>query len=114
MQSGCYVYILKCADGKYYVGTYRGRDLATRVGEHNSGKDKSAWTFKHRPVDLQWSTFFSRFDEAIAFEKQIKKWSRAKKEAPMSGDVAQLKQLSVSRSAPADPAKARFPRHKPL
>ena len=31
-----YVYILRCRDGRYYVGSTRG-DLEGRVGEHNSG-----------------------------------------------------------------------------
>ena len=113
MGGGCFVYILTCADGKFYIGNYRGVDLATRVGEHNSGQFPDAWTFKRRPVELVWSTHFDRVIDAIAYETQIKKWSRAKKEALISGDVARLKVLSKSKSAPADPAKARFPRRTP-
>ena len=112
MLGDAFVYILKCADGKYYVGRYRGRDLATRIGEHQSGLRKDAWTYRRRPVELVWSTQFHRMDEAAAFEQQIKKWSRAKKEALIRGDVAALKRLSLSKSAPADPSKARFPRGK--
>jgi len=113
MHGGCFVYILKCADGKYYVGNYRGADLATRVGEHNSARYPDAWTHKRRPVELLWSTHFDRVIDAIAYEAQIKKWSRAKKEALISGDFMRLKELSKSHSAPADPAKARFPKFKP-
>ena len=114
MQDGCFVYILKCSDGKYYVGNYRGADLATRLGEYNSGRFADAWTHRRRPVDLVWSTHFERITEAIAYEAQIKKWSRAKKEALISGDLATLKTLSKSHSAPSNPAMARYPRHKHL
>ena len=110
MTGGCFVYILRCADNKYYVGNYRGVDLATRLGEHNSGHHPEAWTYKRRPVKLVWSTHFDRITDAISYEAQIKKWSRAKKEALIDGDLERLKALSKSKSAPADPSKARFPK----
>ena len=110
MQGGCFVYILKCADGKFYVGNYRGVDLATRIGEHNSGHFPNAWTHTRRPVHLVWSTHFERITDAISYETQIKKWSRAKKEALIAGDFEKLKALSQSKSPPADLSKTRFPR----
>jgi len=112
MRGDAFVYILECADGKYYVGSYRGLDLESRVGEHNSGQLSDAWTFRRRPVQLVWSAHFYRKDEALAFEQQIKKWSRAKKEALIRGDIPELKRLAISKSAPADPSKAAFPRHQ--
>tara|TARA_Y100001947_G_C10275197_1_gene276029 strand:- start:651 stop:992 length:342 start_codon:yes stop_codon:yes gene_type:complete len=107
-----FVYILRCADGKLYVGSHKGDDVATRVAQHNAGHNPGAWTFKRRPVALAWSAHFDRIDEAFVFERQIKKWSRAKKEALIAGDVAELKRLAVSKSAPANPSKPRkFPRY---
>lgn len=106
-----FVYILRCADGAYYVGSYKGDDVATRVAQHNAGQNPKAWTFKRRPVELVWSAHFERIDEAFVFERQIKRWSRSKKEALINGDLQELKRLSASRSAPADPTKPRkFPR----
>lgn len=82
------------------------------MAQHNAGRNPKAWTFKRRPVELVWSAHFERIDEAFVFERQIKRWSRAKKEALINGDLKELKRLSVSRSAPADPTKPRkFPRH---
>ena len=106
MRGDAFVYILKCADGKYYVGSHRGDNVELRVAQHNSGDSPTAWTFRRRPVELVWSAHFMRIDEAVSFEIQIKKWSRAKKEALIRGDIAELKRLAVSHCAPADPAKA--------
>ncbi|GGB80490.1 GIY-YIG nuclease family protein [Henriciella pelagia] len=107
-----FTYILRCADGKYYVGSHKGFDVEARVAQHNAGDIPTAWTFRRRPVELVWSTSFDRVEDAFAYERQIKKWSRAKKEALIQGDMAALKRLSVSKSAPANPAKPRkFKRH---
>ena len=105
METRFFVYILKCRDGRYYVGSYRGHDIAIRVGEHNSGKYPTAYTYHRRPVELLWSEDFPEPEAAIQAERQIKGWSRAKKEALIAGDVTALKRLSLSKSAPADPAK---------
>lgn len=89
-----FVYILQCADGSYYVGSHRGDDVATRVGEHQAGKYPGAYTFARRPVTLVWSEWFPRFDEAVLFERRVKGWSRAKKEALIRGDFAALVELA--------------------
>ena len=92
-----WVYILQCADGSYYVGTYRGDDLATRVAEHNQAKYPGAYTASRRPVVLAWAQEFPRYDDAVVFERQIKGWSRRKKEAVSRGDWAALPVLSKNR-----------------
>ncbi|MDP3494870.1 MAG: GIY-YIG nuclease family protein [Hyphomonadaceae bacterium] len=89
-----WVYILSCADGRYYVGSYRGDDPGVRVGQHNDGLDPKAWTYKRRPVKLAWATEFQLVTDAIAFERQIKVWSRAKKEALIRNDWAALPALA--------------------
>ena len=83
---GAFVYILRCSDGAYYVGSYRGDDLNVRVAEHNFGHRRKAWTYRRRPVELAWSDHFNRYTDAIACERQLKGWSRAKKEALIAGD----------------------------
>ncbi len=64
---------------------------------HNAGKHEG-YTYKRRPVELVWSEEFQRVTDAIASERQIKKWSRAKKEALIARDSERLKLLARSRS----------------
>jgi putative endonuclease len=91
--AGCWFYILRCADGSYYVGTSRSEDLETRVSQHNQGLF-GGYTAKRRPVFLVYSAHFENITDAIAYERQVKGWSRAKKEALISGDFDQLQRLS--------------------
>ena len=92
-----YVYILRCADGRYYVGTTRG-SLERRVAEHNGGTF-SGYTASRRPVELAYHESFANISDAIAMERRLKGWSRAKKEALMRGDFPTLKQLARSHSS---------------
>ena len=78
-----YVYILKCADGSYYVGSTA--DLERRLEEHRTGFF-GGYTSKRLPVELAWSENFPTEHEAFVTERQIKGWSRAKKEALIRGD----------------------------
>jgi len=79
-----FVYMLRCADGSYYVGSTRGT-LERRLAEHQNGAFPG-YTFRRRPVTLIWSEQFAEIRDAIAAERQIKGWSRAKKEALACGD----------------------------
>ena len=97
-----WVYILQCADGSYYVGKYQGDDLATRVGEHNTRQYPNAYTAKRLPVVLLWSEWFSRYDDAVSFERQVKGWSRAKKEALIRGDWDMVQALSKRGVRPSE------------
>ena len=87
-----FVYILKCSDGSYYTGITS--DLERRVNEHNEGEDKKAYTFRKRPVELVFHTEFNDVNQAIAFEKQVKGWSRKKKEAIIKGEWDILPELA--------------------
>jgi putative endonuclease len=97
-----YVYILKCCDGRYYVGTTRG-SLERRVAEHNDGTF-GGFTKSRRPVQLVYSESFERITDAIASERKLKGWSRAKKEALIAGDFEGLRQLSRSRTERTHPS----------
>jgi putative endonuclease len=79
-----YVYILRCADGSFYVGSTK--NLATRLEQHNAGMG-SAYTRRRLPVQLAWSADFERIDEAFAWEKRIQGWSRAKRQAFIDGGL---------------------------
>jgi len=89
-----WVYIIRCRDGSYYTGVTR--NLASRVDAHNSGA-VSGFTHNRRPVELFFAQPSPTIIEAILWEKQIKGWTRAKKEALARGDYATLKQLSKNR-----------------
>lgn len=86
------VYILKCADDSYYVGLTK-RPVEMRVAEHNSGLIKG-YTSSRLPVVLMGGEVFDRIDEAIARERQIKGWSRRKKEALIAGEYVGLPELA--------------------
>ena len=77
---GAFVYMLRCADGSYYVGSTRNSDLGQRVGVHQAGVYRG-YTSTRRPDHLVWSEYFDRITDAIAAERKIQGWSRANKEA---------------------------------
>ncbi len=87
-----WVYILRCADGRYYTGLAQ-QDLERRVAEHNAGT-YGGFTAQRRPVELVFSQEFARADEAVAMERRIKGWSRAKKEALIAGEWHRLPDLA--------------------
>jgi putative endonuclease len=95
VSDGAFMYIVRCADGSYYAGTARD-GLERRVAEHNAGSF-GGYTATRRPVTLVFSQWFERIVDAIAAERQIKGWSRAKKEALIRGDFDQLKLLARRR-----------------
>jgi predicted GIY-YIG superfamily endonuclease len=72
-----YVYMLRCGDGSYYTG--QTDDLVSRLQQHDSGH--VGYTSTRKPVELVWQGEFETREGAIAFEQQIKGWSRVKKEA---------------------------------
>lgn len=87
-----HVYMLRCRDGSFYVGSAR-QGLDRRVAEHNAGVF-GGYTARRRPVELVWHQDFQRITDAIAAERQLKGWSRAKKEALIRGDYAAIRQLA--------------------
>ena len=86
-----WVYILLCVDGSYYVG--HTDDLDARVGAHQAG-EVEGYTRARKPVRLVFSEEFPSREEALASERQIKGWSRAKKEALIKGNWSRLQALS--------------------
>ncbi len=78
-----WAYMLHCADGSYYVGCTT--DLDTRIGQHQGG-ERPGYTAARRPVELVWAEEFGNIDDAIAAERRIKGWSRAKKDALIASD----------------------------
>ncbi len=87
-----FVYLLKCSDGSYYCG--HTDDLDVRMQQHGAGV--IGYTSTRKPVELVWQGEFETRESAIAFEQQIKGWSRAKKEALIRGDWELIKHLARS------------------
>jgi len=89
-----WIYILECSDGSYYTGCTT--DLVKRIQEHHEGKYEG-YTAGRLPVKLIWKTEFRSLDNAIDAERQIKGWSRKKKEALMNEDFELLHELAQSK-----------------
>ena len=85
-----FVYIVECSDGLLYTGITNDPDR--RLEEHNDGIDKNSFTFKRRPVKMIFLQDFNEAEQAIYFEKKIKKWS-AKKKRALAFDNYDLLQL---------------------
>ena len=91
-EGGAYVYMLRCSDGSYYVGSAR-LGLDRRLAEHDNGMC-GGYTSKRLPVVLVWADHFPDIADAVAVERQIKGWSRAKKEALIRGDYELIRLLA--------------------
>jgi len=92
-----YVYILKCSDDSYYTGITN--NLEKRIVEHKYGKHIDCYTYKRRPLEVKFDETFNDVLQAIYFEKKIKKWTRAKKEALINGNFDMLQILAECRNA---------------
>ena len=93
-----YVYILKCSDSTYYTG-FTSR-LSERFKEHQTGKYLDSYTFKRRPITLAFYAEFTNPSIAIETEKQIKKWSKVKKEALIDCEFQKLPNLAKKNFKP--------------
>jgi putative endonuclease len=87
-----YVYILKCSDKTYYTGVTS--NLGKRLFQHHSGLYKNSYTSSRRPLHLAFYCEFTDINIAIEKEKQIKKWSKLKKEALINNEYDALPNLS--------------------
>lgn len=88
-----FVYILKCLDGSYYVG--HTSNIDKRFVRHVTGHG-AQHTATHPPEEIALKESFDTEQAAVAREHQLKRWSHAKKEALILGDVQRLRRLSRS------------------
>ena len=93
-----FVYMLRCADDSYHVGSARGESLDGRLAEHQAGT-RIGYTFHRRPVTLVYAEWFDRITDAIAAERQIKGWGRAKKQALIAENWGRVQFLAKRPSA---------------
>ena len=96
-----YVYILLCADDSYYTGMTN--DLERRIIQHQSGRSKDNYTSSRLPVTLKWMLQCTNPSEAISIEKQIKGWSRKKKQALINENWQDLIRFSKNYSQYGNP-----------
>ncbi|MBP8114838.1 MAG: GIY-YIG nuclease family protein [Chitinophagaceae bacterium] len=90
-----FMYILRCADDTYYVGSTK--YLGERLLQHQNGQG-SIYTQHRLPVELIYFEEFARIDHAFYREKQVQGWSRKKKQALMKGDIKILHDEAVCRN----------------
>lgn len=86
-----WMYILKCVDDSYYVGSTKNLEL--RLSQHQEGVG-AKYTSKRLPVELVYSEEYDRVADAFKREKQVQNWSRAKREALINGRTDLLPALA--------------------
>ena len=86
-----FTYIVEYSDHSFYVGCTN--NLEKRVRQHNDSKWGAHYTKIRRPVTLQYSEEYKTLIEARKREAEIKGWTRAKKEALISGKRELFKNL---------------------
>ncbi|MBI2930741.1 MAG: GIY-YIG nuclease family protein [Planctomycetes bacterium] len=84
-----YVYIGILRDGRFYVGV-SDQEPKALLREHRSGKH-SRCTRAKGLSRIEWRETHASLASARRREKQLKRWSHAKKEALIHGDLARLK-----------------------
>jgi len=89
-----WVYILLSANGTYYVG--QTRDVRERLRKHRLGLG-SKHTHDHVAPRSVYVESLKDLTAAVQRERQLKRWSRLKKEALIRGDFDHLRKLSQSR-----------------
>jgi putative endonuclease len=86
-----WMYILRCSDGTFYVGSTN--SLNTRVHQHQQGNG-AFYTTRRLPVELAYFEEYRNIAEAFAREKQVQNWSHAKREALIQRAFHTLPELS--------------------
>jgi putative endonuclease len=90
-----HLYVLRLKSGQLYIGSTT--NLKQRYKDHCSG-EACRTTEIDRPFGLVHSETDESFSEAPRREAQLKRWTRAKKEAAIVGDAEKLHSLSQSRN----------------
>jgi len=87
-----YVYILQMSDGRLYVGVTD--NLQRRESQHGRGDSATRTTRVFGAGPILHKEEFPDLKSALKRERQIKKWSHAKKMALVKGDKVELKRLA--------------------
>jgi predicted GIY-YIG superfamily endonuclease len=89
-----FVYIVRCSDDSFYVG--HTSNVEDRINLHNEGRG-AVWTACRRPVVLVYQEKCLSEERAVARERQLKRWTHAKKLSLINGDLGRLKSLAKRR-----------------
>ena len=92
------VYMLLCGDGSYYIG--HTDDLERRMVAH-ADNTYGGYTAERHPLRLVWHDEFATRWDALERERQLKGWSRGKKEALIRGDWNAIHRQSRSGYRPS-------------
>lgn len=95
-----YVYMVRCNDNSLYVGYTQ--NLEQRVKQHKAGHG-GQYTSEHQVEEIIYQELFENKNDALKRESQLKKWSKAKKEALINRNFKLLKQFSISNQSPKRP-----------
>ena len=87
-----YVYIIECSDASFYIGVTN--NIQRRLCELSDGASPKSYTFRRRPLKLVHVEEFASILDAISREKQLKRWTRAKKKALITNNTELLQRLS--------------------
>jgi putative endonuclease len=82
MEETFFVYILKCGDDSYYVGSTN--NIEKRIERH-SASEAAEWIKNRLPIKIVYQEKHETLLSARQREKQIKGWSRKKKENLING-----------------------------
>ena len=93
-----WAYMLHCRGGYFYTG--HTDNLELRIAQHKSDT-LPGFASSHLPLVLVWSQEFATRYEALAAERRIKGWSRAKKMALIQGDWLKISELSKGKGSPS-------------
>jgi predicted GIY-YIG superfamily endonuclease len=88
-----FVYILRCANQSYYVGHTSNPKARFLRHRNNEGAQHTA---TYPPEGILYQERFDSEADAIQRERQLKRWTRAKKEALIAGNTERLRSLSIS------------------
>jgi putative endonuclease len=88
-----WMYILKCSDESYYVGSTNNLEL--RIEQHQIGNG-AKYTKKRLPIALVYSEEFEKIEEAYLREKQVQGWGRNKREALIKNQSSDLPIFSTA------------------
>ncbi|MEI6850948.1 MAG: GIY-YIG nuclease family protein [Candidatus Saccharibacteria bacterium] len=91
-----YLYILRNKFGKFYIG--QTNNIQRRLQDHGN-KNGAKFVKDNGDFELIYFEKFEFRDDAMKREKQIKGWSRAKKEALIQGDKQKLIDLSKNKQS---------------
>jgi len=92
--SSYFVYIASCSDGTLYVGSTS--DVVERERVHNEGRG-AKYTAGRLPVRVVYSEGHESRSAAQRREAQLKRWSKAKKQALIDADAKGLHVLAKRR-----------------